>query len=68
MQENVQSIVSRYTDTAVELLMSYGPKLILAVITLILGLWAIRLVDKAFDRGMDRTPGSSRPFSDSCSA
>lgn len=53
MDQNVQSIVERYTDTAVELTMSYGPKLILAIVTLLIGLWLIRLVDRALRRGME---------------
>lgn len=38
----------KYMDQAVELLMNYGPKLVLAIITLVVGLWIIgRLVKTA---------------------
>lgn len=53
MQNDAQSILERYTDTAVELTMSYGPKLLLALFTLIIGLWLIRMLDKALSRGME---------------
>ncbi len=39
--------VSKYWDMAVGLLMSYGPKLVLAIITLIIGLWLIGKLMKA---------------------
>ena len=47
--------LSNYTDKAIELLMGYGPKLLLAILTLIIGLWVIKLVMKAFGRTMDRS-------------
>jgi small conductance mechanosensitive channel len=50
MQESLQ----RYTDKAVELSMSYGPKLLLAILTLIIGLWLIRIVYRGVDAAMDR--------------
>ena len=33
-----------YSDKAIELLMTYAPKLVLAIITLIIGLWIISIV------------------------
>ena len=50
----MQARLERYGDTAVELAMSYGPKLMLAILTLIIGLWLIRLLHRGIDRGMDR--------------
>ena len=47
--------LSNYTDKAIGLLMGYGPKLLLAILTLIIGLWIIKLVMKAFGRTMDRS-------------
>ncbi len=44
-----------YWQTAVELLMTYLPKLVLAIIVLIAGLWLIRLVLKGMDRGLGRS-------------
>ena len=54
MHTDIQSRLERYGDIAVELSMSYGPKLLLALITLLVGLWLIRLVHKGVDKGMDR--------------
>ena len=36
--------LENYSDKAVELLMTYTPKLVLAIITLIIGLWIIRTI------------------------
>ena len=47
--------LSNYTDKAIGFLMGYGPKLLLAILTLIIGLWIIKLLMKAFDRTMDRS-------------
>ena len=50
----VQDKLDRYLDEAVELSMAYGPKLILAIVTLIVGLWLIRLFHRGLDAAMDR--------------
>jgi small conductance mechanosensitive channel len=47
--------LQNYTDKAVELLMVYGPKLILAIVTLIIGLWVIRLFVKGLGKTMERS-------------
>ncbi len=44
-----------YIDKAIELLMSYGPKLLLTIITLIVGLWVIKLFVKGFRKTMERS-------------
>lgn len=46
----------KYVDKAIELIMSYGPKVILAIIILILGLWLIKL----FTRSLRKTMGRSK--------
>lgn len=43
-----------YTDKAIELLMTYGPKLVLALIVLVVGLWIVNRVVKLTQSGMDR--------------
>ena len=43
-----------YTEKAVELIMAYGPKLLLAIVVLLIGLWIIKLVVKAFRKAMDK--------------
>jgi small conductance mechanosensitive channel len=47
--------MSNYTDKAVELIMAYAPKLLLAIITLLIGLWIIKLIVKVVVRGLDRS-------------
>lgn len=46
--------VSVYTDQAVGLLLEYGPNVILAIITLFIGLWVIKLLSKGFRKAMER--------------
>ena len=38
-----------YVNKAVELVMEYGPQLLLAIITLFVGLWLIKLVVKSVE-------------------
>jgi small conductance mechanosensitive channel len=52
MPDDIQLDLEGYANTAVELIMGYGPKLLLALFTLIVGLWVIRLVDRGVDRAM----------------
>lgn len=46
--------LEKYYDQAIELSMSYGPKLVLAILTLIIGLWLIKALTKGVDKGMER--------------
>ena len=43
------------TQTATELLMSYGPKVVLAVLTLIVGFWVIKRLLGVFDLQLEQT-------------
>jgi len=54
MGETVMNEVSVYTDQAVGLLMNYGPNVLLAILTLLIGLWVIKLIGKGFSRTMDK--------------
>ncbi len=47
--------LQKYSDQALTFLMAYGPKLLLAIITLIIGLWIIKLIIKGFHRTMERS-------------
>ena len=47
--------VEQLTQTATEMLMSYGPKLLLALLTLIIGFWIIKRVMTMCDGMMERT-------------
>ena len=44
-----------YITKAVELLITYAPKVILAIITLIVGLWLIGLITKVTRKSMEKT-------------
>ena len=43
-----------YSHEAVGMALFYGPRLLLALVTLFVGLWLIRMLVRGFDRGMDR--------------
>lgn len=47
--------LSQYIDQAVEAAILYGPKLLFAVITLVIGLWGIRIILRGFKRTMQRS-------------
>ncbi len=47
--------VEQLTQTATELLLSYGPKLLLALITLIVGFWVIKRVMGVFEKALERS-------------
>ena len=44
--------VSQYADQAVGMIMTYGPRLLLAIIVLIVGLWLINKVLGLFEKGL----------------
>ncbi|WP_432471486.1 mechanosensitive ion channel family protein [Amphritea sp. HPY] len=47
--------LDRYSDLAISLAISYTPKLILALVTLIVGLWLIRVVVRLSETGMAKS-------------
>jgi len=53
MEEQVNNLQT-YTDQAIELAMTYGPTLLMAIITLIIGLWIIKFIVKIADKAMVR--------------
>ena len=46
---------SQYMDTAMQLAMAYVPKLVLAIVVLLLGLWLVKRVIKLMNKGMERS-------------
>ncbi len=46
--------VEKYTDKGVELVMTYGPKILLALLTLIIGLWLVKRIVGLVKRGFER--------------
>ncbi len=55
MEEISTEQVSAYTNTAIEMLMTYGPKLILAVVVLFVGLWLVNRIVRLIGKGMERS-------------
>ena len=56
--------ISKYQETILEMIITYGPKLILAILTLIIGLWVVKGMTKSLSnilekRGIDP---SLKPF------
>ncbi len=51
---NANSLQS-YTQKLMDLAVEYGPKLLLAILVLLIGLWIIRLVLKGTNRAMERS-------------
>ena len=47
--------LGNYSDKAVELFMTYAPKLVLAIITLILGLWIIGTIVKVTRKALQKS-------------
>ncbi len=47
--------IDAYTTKAIELVMTYAPKLVLAIVTLIVGLWLIGLITKVTRKSMEKT-------------
>ena len=44
-----------YLNKAIEMIMGYGPKVIMAIVVLIVGRWVIRRIIDLVDKGMDRS-------------
>ncbi|XOV91473.1 MAG: mechanosensitive ion channel family protein [Bacteroidota bacterium] len=61
MEEQVEKVMGAQVDkafnltqTAIDLLWKYGPSVVLAIITLILGLWIIKLFSRTFRRILEK--------------
>lgn len=55
MEEISTEQMANYMDTAVELGMSYGPKLVLALFVLVLGLWIVNRFVRLIRAGMEKS-------------
>jgi len=64
MEEMGSIDIQKISDQAMSMIMEYGPKLLLAIVTLIIGLWIIKhlvkLTDKAMTKG--KTDETLAPF------
>lgn len=60
MDINVDKVVEKVTDIA----LNYGPKLVMAILTLIIGLWVIKKLKKVIVKILDRTglDNSIKPY------
>jgi small conductance mechanosensitive channel len=47
--------IDAYTAKAIELVMMYAPKVVLAIITLVVGLWLIGMITKVTRKSMEKT-------------
>lgn len=47
--------IQHYIDIATEMAMSYGPKLLLAIVTYIIGAWIITKITKLVDAGLEKS-------------
>ena len=56
--------LGNYSEKAIELLMVYAPKFVLAIITLLVGLWIISIVVKVAQKALEKskTDKTLRPF------
>ncbi|MBY5993575.1 mechanosensitive ion channel domain-containing protein [Ferrimonas balearica] len=57
MEQNVQEslkLMEGLTQKGIDMTLSYGPKLMLAIIVLLMGLWFIRGLVKVVDKSMDK--------------
>lgn len=56
--------VQAYTEKAIELIMVYGPKVVLAILTLLIGLRVIKVITRTSKKGMERKEmdPTLRPF------
>ena len=50
----MDSDLEKYVDMAIQLAMGYGPKLVLAILTLIIGLWIINSVSKRVSKSLEK--------------
>lgn len=50
----VTTEASKYADQLIDLVWKYGPNLVLAIITLIIGLWVVGIITRAIGRTMDK--------------
>ncbi|GAB4244005.1 MAG: mechanosensitive ion channel [Ekhidna sp.] len=62
--EEVTQEANKYTEKLIELIWTYGPKVVAAIVTLLIGLWVIGMITRAIGRGMERKnmDPSLRPF------
>ena len=53
--EDLQNLdIEKYIDTGVEMIISYAPQLILALLTLFIGLWVINRIVNSVDRALSK--------------
>ena len=54
MEEISTEQIQQYADTLGTMVIEYAPKLILAIVSLVVGLWVIKLINKALKRALEK--------------
>jgi small conductance mechanosensitive channel len=54
MEELTVNNLEKYADQLMELVVAYAPKFILAIVTLIIGLWVIKMIMRGIGRGFEK--------------
>jgi len=65
IMEEISNIdIQKISDQAMAMIMEYGPKLLLAIVTLMIGLWIIKRFTKLAEKGMEKgkTDATLAPF------
>lgn len=62
--EEVTTEASKYTQMAIDLAMTWGPKVVAAIVTLVIGLWIIGMITRGVGKTMQKrnVDPSLRPF------
>lgn len=62
--EEVTTEASKYADLGMDLIMTWGPKVLAAIVTLLIGLWVIGIITRGIGRTMQKrdVDPSLRPF------
>lgn len=62
--EEVTAEASKYTQMAIDIIMTWGPKVIAAIVTLLIGLWIIGIITRGIAKTMQKrdVDPSLRPF------
>lgn len=52
--EGITSDANKYSEQLIDLVLTYGPKVVTAILTLVIGLWIINMVVRAFGKAMNK--------------
>ena len=52
--EEITSEANKYSEQLIELVWAWGPKVVTAILTLVIGLWVIGVITRAFGKTMQK--------------